>query len=301
MRTICNTFGGLALCLMVAELGAQSGPTVSPEAGLVSAMAKQAPNFAPVGAELKFELLEQHLIVVRGGIGPLEGLRLLIDTGSLPSMVDRRVAKKLALDFHASEFVAFGQKSHVLTAVVPNIRLGPLRVEAVTVGVGDLSFLHGVDAVIGLDVLYHSSFSIDYKERRMLFGPMLERQPSVRLDVSPPFLTVKIAISGRPVRLFVDTGSSRLVLFERRVHDRLPPLPVHGELLLHHLSGTSSLNRVVLSHVDIGGSAMDRLEGFLSDAPLDGYPAGIDGVLGLRVLASKHADFDFERGRLGFD
>ena len=301
MRTICNTFGGVALCLMVAELAAQSGPTVSPEAGSVSATAKQAPNVAPFQVPLKFELLEQHLIVVRGGIGPLEGLRLLIDTGSLPSMVDRRVAKKLALDFQASEFVAFGQKSHALTAVLPNIRLGPLRVDAVTVGVGDLSFLHAVDAVIGLDVLYHSSFTIDYKERRLLFGPMLERQPSVRLDVNPPFLTVKIAISGQPVRLLVDTGSARLVLFGRRVHDRLPPLPVHGELLLYHLSGTASLNRVFLSHVDIGGSAISRIEGFMSDAPLDGYPSGIDGVLGLRALASKHADFDFERGRLAFD
>ena len=35
-------------------------------------------------------------------------------------------------------------------------------------------------------------------------------------------------------------------------------------------------------------------------APVDDYPSGIDGVLGVRVLALKGADLDFERGRFGF-
>jgi Aspartyl protease len=130
---------------------------------------------------------------------------------------------------------------------------------------------------------------------------MAARQPSVKLEVTPPFLTIQIALAGQQFRLIVDTGSRRLVLFERRVHDRLPSLSTHGALLLYHMSGTSRLNRVLLWHLDVGGWTMDRVEGFISDAPLDGYPAGIDGVLGLRVLASKRADFDFERSRLAFD
>jgi predicted aspartyl protease len=265
----------------------------------VAAFAGEHGQAENLGA-LKFELLDQHLIVVRGAIGALQGMKLLIDTGSNPSMVDRRVAKKLGLRFRTSEFVAFGHKSHTLTAVLPNISLGPLHVEAATVGVGDLSFLHGVDAVVGLDVLSRASFSIDYKERRVSFGPMPARQPSVRLDVSPPFLTVRLSISGRLVRLLVDTGSSRLVLFERRVHDMAPLLPFHGELSFNHLSGTSRLNRVLLMDLELGGLTINRLEGFMSDSPVEGYPAGIDGVLGLRAVATKHADFDFERSRLAF-
>jgi hypothetical protein len=167
--------------------------------------------------------------------------------------------------------------------------------------VGDLSFLHGVDAIVGLDVLARASFSIDYQERRLLFGPVVARQPSVQLEVTPPFLTIQIALAGQHFHLLVDSGSKRLVLFERRVHDRLPSLPAHGALLLYHMSGTSWLNRVFLPHLDVGGWTVDRVEAFVSDAPLDGYPAGIDGVLGLRVLASKRADFDFERNRFAFD
>ena len=249
---------------------------------------------------LKFELRERYQIVVRGAIGPLEGLRLLIDTGAIPSMLDRRVAKKLTLDVQGSEFVAFGQKSRVLTAVLPTIRLGPLNAEAVTAGIGDLSFLHGVDAIIGLDVLSRSSFSIDYEERRLAFGPVVECEQNVRLEITPPFLTVQLALAGRPIRLLVDTGSSRLILFERRMRDRLPPLHVYGQLVLYHLSGTSRLDRALLPTLLAGGSTIEHVEGFISDAPVDNYPSEIDGVLGIRVVASKGAGFDFERNRLDF-
>jgi len=248
---------------------------------------------------LNFELHERYQIVVPGAIGPLERLHLLIDTGSIPSMVDRRVAKKLDVDIQASDIVAFGEKSRVLTTVLPSIRLGPLRADAVRAGVGDLSFLHGVDAIIGLDVLSRSSFSIDYEERRLAFGPLMAREPTVRLEVTPPFLTVQLALAGRSVRLLVDTGSRRLVLFERRVRDRLPRLPVHGEQVLYHISGTSRLHRVFLPPLDAGGTTVEHLEGFMSDAPVDGYPQEIDGVLGIRALASRYAEFDFERNRLG--
>ncbi len=250
---------------------------------------------------LKIELLDRHLIVAHGAIGPLEGLRFLIDTGTIPSIVDRRIAKKLALDVRKGEYIAFGQRARKETAVLPEVRLGSLRARAVPVGVADLSFLHGVDAIVGLDVLARSSFSVDYEGRWLALGPVEQRDPSVRLELTPPFLTVEVTISGRPFRVLVDTGSNRLVLFERRTRGRLPTLPVRGELLLNHLSGSSRLNRVLLPAVGVGGALQDRVEGFLSDAPLDGYPTGIDGVLGVRVLMSKRADFDFERNRLAFD
>lgn len=252
-------------------------------------------NLTPV----KFELRERYEVVVPGAIGRVEPLKLLIDTGSIPSMVDRRVAKKLALDVRESELVAFGQKTRVLTAVLPTIRIGPLQAEAVTVNVGDLSFLHGVDAVIGLDVLSRGSFGIDYEQRLLTFGHVAAREPSLRLDIIPPFLAVELVLAGRPVRLLVDTGRRRLVLFKRRVRDRLPPLVVRGEII-YHISGTSRLDRVLLPQAEAGGLTIEHLEGFLSDAEVDAYPPWIDGVLGVRVLASKGAEFDFEQNRLRF-
>ena len=289
MNFIAYGFGASTLFWALAGLAGQVSPAVAIDAGS-----------SPAVTVVKFELLDRHLIVLRGSIGRLEGLKLLIDTGSIPSVVDQRIAKKLTLQLEESAFVAFGQKSRTHRAVLPNIRIGPLHVDDVTVGVGDLSYLHGVDAVIGLDVLYHSSFSVDYEGRRLLFGPLVARQPSVKLEVTPPFLTVQLSLNGHPIRLLVDSGSGRLVLFERRVHDRLPPPALHGELVMYHGSGTSRLNRVFLPPLGVGGQNLEHVEAFISDASMEGYPAGIDGVLGLWVLASKRADFDFERNRLAF-
>lgn len=277
------------------KIRGESFPALSP-VSLNGAGAAGAQSSTP----LSFELHERYQIVVRGAVGRLEGLNLLIDTGSIPSMVDRRVAKKLGVKVQESEMVAFGEKSRVQRTVLPSIRLGPLRADAITADVGDLSFLHGVDAIIGLDVLSLSSFSIDYEAREITFGPLAARERTVRLEVTPPFLTVQLAIAGRPVRLLVDTGSRRLVLFERRVRDRLPRLHVHGEQVMYHIAGTSHLHRVSLPLLDAGGTAVEHIEGFMSDASVDGYPSEIDGVLGIRTLASKRVDFDFERGRLGF-
>ena len=48
----------------------------------------------PLG-DLPFQLVQQHLIVSKGSIGGLQGLNLLIDTGTIPSMLDKRIAGKL--------------------------------------------------------------------------------------------------------------------------------------------------------------------------------------------------------------
>lgn len=258
-------------------------------------------GFAIAGAEpapLRFQLVNRHLVIVRGGIGPLGGLRFLIDTGAMPSMLDRNIAKKLALKPQEIQVIAFGKKAKSAIAVLPEIRLGLLRFQAVTAGIGDLSFVSGVDAIIGLDILSRGSFSIDYTQRQLTFGPLSARDQGVRLEVTPPFLTIQVRISGQPFRLMVDTGSGRLVLFQHRVKDRLPLLPVNGQLLINHLAGTSRLDRVFLPTLETGGSTFGRVEGFISDASLAGYPGGIDGVLGVRALAAKRVGFDFERNRL---
>jgi hypothetical protein len=157
-----------------------------------------------------------------------------------------------------------------------------------------------VDAIVGLDVLSRNSFTIDYEHRQIDFGPVAEDKLAIPLEVTPPFLTVQLAIAGTPFRLLIDTGGSRLVLFNERAHGKLPTLAIRGEQVLYHLSGTTTLHRVILPSLDTGTATPGRVEAFLSDAPVDGYPRGIDGVLGVRVLASKQARFDFERRRFSF-
>lgn len=118
-------------------------------------------------AEVPFELYQHHLIVVKGSIGRLNGLTLLIDTGTIPSIVDARIARKLKLHAEPSTLISFGQEVPVKSAVLDGFSIGPLESGRVPAGVGDLSYLQGVrvDAIVGLDVLARTSFSIDYQRQ----------------------------------------------------------------------------------------------------------------------------------------
>jgi hypothetical protein len=82
-------------------------------------------------------------------------------------------------------------------------------------------------------------------------------------------------------------------------HQPVPSLQHDLTDQLYDAAGKYRLKRVALPRLTVGGSAMEGVEGFMSGASMDGYPAGIDGVLGIRAVASRRVDFDFERNRLG--
>ena len=74
---------------------------------------------------------------------------------------------------------------------------------------------------------------------------------------------------------------------------------VPGDKLLYHMAGTSRLQRVLLSRLEIGSLTIPRIEGLVSNADVHHYPPDIDGILGVRAIVSRRVDFDFERNRLG--
>src|SRR5262245_40368340 len=165
--------------------------------------------------EVPFELYQHHLVVTKGSIGALDGLSLLIDTGTIPSMVDARIARKLRLHTESSTLVAFGQQIRMRSAVLDGFHIGALQSGPVPAGVSDLSYLEGVhvDAIVGLDVLARTSFGIDYRTRVLTFAPTGREEAVAPIEVIWPFVTVRLTVAGQPVRVLVDTGSRDLVLF----------------------------------------------------------------------------------------
>ena len=218
---------GLAICrsTSLAERG-----TMGPSAVVATALLSGTPLWSlETVAEVPFELYQHHLIVTKGSIGPLNGLSLLIDTGTIPSMVDVRIARKLHLQAEPSMLVAFGQSVAIQSTVLNGFRIGALETGPVPAGVSDLSYLDGVriDAIIGLDVLARTSFSIDYRKRVLRFSPGGREESVAPLEPVWPFLTVRMKIAGQQVRLLVDTGSSDLVTFQ--VEDARRPLDRPGK------------------------------------------------------------------------
>ena len=253
-------------------------------------------------AEVPFELHQRHLVVTKGSIGRLNGLSLLIDTGSIPSMVDARIARKLHLNAEPSMLIAFGQQIPIQSAALEGFRIGSLHSGPVPTGIGDLSYLEGVqiDAIVGLDVLARTSFSIDYQNHVLGFSPAGRENSVAPLELAWPFLTVRMTIAGQQVRLLVDTGSSDLVLFKERVPAALSGAPWRGDKTVQYASGVARLRRLELRQVGLGEQILDKLPAWSLDRVPQGYPASIDGVLGVLSLGCRRVRFDFERNEFGW-
>jgi predicted aspartyl protease len=272
---------------------------------LVCALVPLKSREPPADSDVPFDLVQQHFIVAKGSIAGMHDLGLLIDTGTIPSMVDQRIAKKLGLRAQPSKLVAFGQTIDVNAAVLAGLHVGPLEPGEVPVFIGDLSYLRGalrydIDGIVGLDILIRRSFGIDYKAHTLSFGPSERESAVAPMKVVWPFLTVELVVAGQSMQLLVDTGSRELVLFKSHMSPALMPVPWRGEVVIRHAAGLTSMQRYELHQVTLGDQHWDTLSGFVLDASTKEYPPGIDGVLGVMSLGGKRVRFDLERHELGW-
>ena len=124
---------------------------------------------------LPIRLYLGYLVIVEGSIGERQKLSFLVDTGACPSVVDQRIVKDLKLTEQPKRVNLWNQSVEAKQVVIPSMSLGPIRVESMPVLAEDLSFLQKalgfkVDAIVGMDVLRKSSFTINYKVKEILFG-----------------------------------------------------------------------------------------------------------------------------------
>jgi predicted aspartyl protease len=255
--------------------------------------------------EVPFKLYRGYAIVVRGSVGPLQKLNLLIDTGAVPSILDQRIAKRLKLAGTVERLAVFSRDVQARRVVVPELRVGPVTATWVAALVQDLSFIEQglgvrVDAMIGLDVLGHMSFSIDYEAEKLVFGPVEPSESPCALQVGPGFVYLTVHVQGRPIYLVVDTGSKDLILFESRVRDRINGLRAQGTKTSSNLGGEVKLRQVNLPEARLGSTPLGPLNAFLLESPGKGSP-GFDGSLGVRLLVVKRLSFDFERQTLSWE
>ena len=174
--------------------------------------------------ELPIQLYRDYLVAVEGSIGNLEKLTFIIDTGAYPSMIDQRIATTLGLRERNGKVGLVNQNVQTKLATLSVVAVGPVRAESIPVLVQDLSSIEKtlgrrIDAIVGLDVLGKTSFSINYKTKRLRFGPMKRTRSAVSFETGLPFITVQVRLHDRPVRLLVDTGASALMLFQSRLEN----------------------------------------------------------------------------------
>lgn len=258
------------------------------------------------GVELPFRLYRGYTIVARGSIGGLKHLNFIIDTGAVPSVVDRKVTRKLLLEGHTELLSVFSKTVETRRVTLPSLVLGPIETGPLPVVVEDLTaferqFGVRVDGMIGLDVLARQDFVVDYDSRTIGFGVAPgnghwrdgRAEVSVPFELGPGYAVVKLDVEGQPVSLMVDTGARSLILFAPRVRGRLAELRRIGERVIGNLGGTLALTEVVLPDVRLGSVRLAAQEAALLEGRAPDS-VNLDGLLGLRSLGVRRVGFDFE-------
>jgi hypothetical protein len=243
------------------------------------------------------KLYNDYLVVAQGSIGELSNRNLVIDTGAYPSVVDRSVAKKLRFSGTASEMRVVDHTLTAESAVLPDLRIGPMEVQNVRVVVRDLDDLSRqfgtrIDALVGLDILAHSSFLIDYKSRTLTFGAVTTLSGSAPIRELAGLACVEVRTTGHDQLMLLDTGAAGLLLFS----DRAPWVPRGGLRMVEssNIGGTFRLRQLKLDELLLGNQNLGAREILISDAKnMSVYP--FDGLLAPAALHFRQIAFDFER------
>jgi predicted aspartyl protease len=260
------------------------------------------PPISRQAQEIPFTLYQGYLVVVDGRIGKLEHQSVLIDTGTNPSMIDRNVATKLGLQGIRGDVATFSQTVAANQVKLPELEVGPLRPRDLNVMVADFGKVEKgvgvhIDAILGLDVLSTTSFTLDFGKRRIVFQPSPQRH-SVPFSVAQQFMQVNLSVRGKQLHLLVDTGTPHLILFGRALHD-LDYSWIEKSTVGSNLSGGAFYETVVLPEAKLGPESVgpQRVTVVANEKQVE---TEYDGLMGVSLLRPKRLSFDFERQVLGW-
>jgi len=266
---------------------------------LVSGSSLNAADVPPVSrTTVPFELGFDFLVIVRGRVGELGGLKFILDTGSSHTVIDENVARRLRLPRRPGKITSFDRDIPVEWTEIGELWAGPIRATRAKVIVTKLKdyseFAQGVDGIIGLDLLSRGrKLSIDYERQVVSFEAAGGQDGG--LTPSRSFV-VPIAVQGMRMSLLVDTGVRYVMLYKDRLRKGLPNVRTEGEsraAVIGHLQAT----QVNLPGVKIVGPETVATV-FLINGPENGDPSGIDGYLGPLSLHARSIELDFAGHRL---
>lgn len=245
--------------------------------------------------EVPFKLYRGYAIVVRGSIGGLKNLNLLVDTGAVPSVLDARIARKLHLRGQSEQVDVPSKVLPTERVAVSGIFVGPMHVDELSVIVRDLSFAREalgtrVDAMIGFDVLGQSAFTIDYESRRLVFGPVDSSFVTVSYSPGLTYAIVPLHIQGETLAILLDTGASDLVLFQSGVQNCPSAIHAVGQETWTSMGGEMPVAKVHLTDTYLGATPWGERVAYIPENTAN-QRAGVAGLLGT-VTLGKRVAFD---------
>jgi hypothetical protein len=242
--------------------------------------------------------------VVRGSAGPEKDLNFLLDTGVSNTVMDRRLAQKLRLVELPGVLAGINGRVAAGRAIAPSLQVGPTRRDDLPVVIEDLSFFQKalpvrIDAVIGLDVVGHGAFEIDYRSRQLNFGPLPSLKDSVRLRMSGGLPFVDAELNQTSVHLILDTGASSLILFGPKTPTPASPVKISAVLQSSNTMGQFDGKSLWVRSLRLGQVEFQREPAFLVQSHPDATK-DFDGLVSPALLGITKVAIDLDQGVVAF-
>lgn len=255
-------------------------------------------------ATVRFDLYQDYLIVARGSAGPLKGLNFVLDTGANPTVLDRRLARKLHLEELPASMASLEGSMPAGKALVPSLEFGPVRRANFPVMIQDLSFFQNslpirIDAVVGLDVLSQSTFMVDYIAHEIHFGPLPPMPLSLPLRGSEGLVIVNAELNHVPVHLLLDTGAPALVLFQTKMSGSIQDINLGAVRRATNMIGKIDSRPVSLHSLRLGTEEFKKEPAVVVQNRND-LEQDFDGLMSPAALGLTKVAIDLERGVLAF-
>ena len=261
------------------------------------------PAMSDITGTVRFDLYQGYFMVVHGSIGPLKNLNLFLDTGTTPTVLDSRLARKLDLQGEKPNSIAvLGGRTQGEEAHLSSIELGPLKRSNLPVVTTDLSFFQKlfpvrIDAIVGMDVLGQSPFVIDYSAREIRFGPLSALPVSVPFRLYEGMPVFAVEIDHTPAHLLFDTGAGSIILFNKATPRSTGAKDDPAEA--SRKTATSEGKKVWLRTVRLGAEEFGQKPALLTRNPKPSQ-LDVDGLMSPAALGISRVAVDLKTGVLAF-
>jgi predicted aspartyl protease len=247
--------------------------------------------------ETSFQLAHGFLIVVPGSIGELENLRFILDTGVTRTVLNRKIADRLGRKGRPGQVFNLNRTVAVDSMTLPEIQFGTVTARELPVFVSDLSqfseFARDADAVIGMDLLRLSNFTLDFSSRTIRY-----RIPELADSENPAepiahCVAFELLVQSHPVLLVLDTGAQGIILYENRILKHIPDLKTTGKVQFGVMPGRGPVRQVTLPGIRLGTRDVSSKVILVRNSLDNPLPEKFDGFLGISDLKVQRMDFNF--------
>jgi hypothetical protein len=255
--------------------------------------------------EIPFDLYNGNLIIVKATLGSVKNVNLILDTGTSPSAISQGMADRLNVRGKAALLQTLNGRIQVQSVTLPRIQIGPLQADSIRGVVEDLTFLEqslgiSLGGIAGLDLLRSSSFVIDYRKHKIIFGPVAATQKAVHFETQIPYLSVRARIAGQKVLLLLDSGTGGLLVYRNHFRTAVTQLQTDPNASISTVAGGGTHLRWLFTKVSLEQSNLGVRNVTIADVDSDPQD-DFDGLFGFATMGFRKVSFDFENGLFGWE